>query len=83
MVPAVYGISRTAAYEVEKRLLRCLQKLNVSENEKAELRETARAAAERVISSMLYGLREHLDMEIWEECFRALEASMMDWQERR
>lgn len=78
LVPAVYGISRTAAYEISKRLERPLRKLEISEKEREELEKTAKAAAERVVSSMLYGLREHLDIEYWKLCLHALEDSIMD-----
>lgn len=77
-VSAVYGISRMAAHEIYKRLERPVRMLEISEKEKAELEKTAKAAAERVISSMLYSLREHLDMEYWEPCLYALETSIME-----
>lgn len=80
LVPAVYGISRTAAHQINQRLLKPLRKLEVAEKEKEDLEKITKAAAEHVISSMLYGLREHLDMEYWDRCFHALEVSIMEKQ---
>ncbi len=77
-VPAVYGISRTAVYEIEKRLEKPLKKLDMKEKEKVEFEKKVTTAVEHVLSSMLYDLREHLDMKYWNPCFQALEASIME-----
>lgn len=77
-VPIVYGISRAAAVEVYKRLEHPFKKLKDSDEEKAALEKMAKGAVERVVSSMLYGLREHLSIELWEECFHAIEDSILD-----
>lgn len=77
-VPAVRGIGRTASLEIYRRLERPVKKLPIAEEEKTALEKTTKAAAETVVSSMLYGLREQLPMELWENCFHALEAAMLE-----
>lgn len=77
-VPAVRGIGRTVSLEIYRRLEHPVKKLSIAEEEKTALEKTTKAAAETVVSSMLYGLREQLPMELWESCFHALEAAMLE-----
>jgi glutamyl-tRNA reductase len=77
-IPVIHGISRTAANEIYKRLERPVRKLEISKEEKAALEKTAKTSAETVVSSMMYGLREHLDRTLWDRCILSLETSMLD-----
>jgi len=77
-VPIIHGMGRNAALEVYKRLQKPVRRLCVEEEEKRLLEKTTKMAVETVVSSMLYGLREELDMKLWEPCFRALEMALME-----
>jgi glutamyl-tRNA reductase len=77
-IPVIHGISRTAANEIYKRLERPVRRLDIPEEEKEALEKTAKASAETVVSSIMYGLREHLDRTLWDRCMLALESSMLD-----
>lgn len=72
-VPQVKKITELAAEDVKERLSGTMRDLTVSDDAVEELVEAVYTAAEKSVGKILYGLRETLPPELWEDCIDALE----------
>lgn len=71
-VPTIQAVGHVAGLDVYKRIEKGVKKAIGSEGQK-EIEQSVRRASEKVITSLLYGLREHLPQEQWKDCLEAIE----------
>lgn len=78
-VPAVQIISAMTGELTSNKLNKIYKSLELSKEEKGALKENIEEAAEKAVAKLVYGLREHLEREKWEDCILALEAVAKDF----
>lgn len=78
-VPAVQIISAMTGELTSNKLNKIYKSLELSKEEKGVLKENIEEAAEKAVAKLVYGLREHLEREKWEDCILALEAAAKDF----
>ncbi|GHV83739.1 glutamyl-tRNA reductase [Spirochaetia bacterium] len=68
-------IKISAANDVLFRLDKEISRLALDDASKEKLRDIIAHNVEKVVSKMLFGLRDNLDSELWNVCFSAMEKS--------
>ncbi len=76
-LPKVQQISRTASDDILWRANRSIHSLDLSSEEEERLQSGVRQAASKVLSKLMFGLRDNLDRELWQDCLESLEKSAM------
>ena len=80
LIPHIQKIKEQAAEDLTLRLVKKLQKLPLSEKERAVLRGDIQAAAVKTINKMLFGLRDGAALGTFRECLDVLEKLYGDEQ---
>lgn len=80
LIPHIQKIKEQAAEDLTLRLVKKLQKLPLSEKERAVLRGDIHAAAVKTINKMLFGLRDGAALGTFRECLDVLEKLYGDEQ---
>lgn len=73
LIPRIQEIQKDAAQDLQLRLGKILRSLPLEEEERDKLRQNIDKAAGRVVSKMMFGLRDALDREVFLECVEGLE----------
>ena len=76
LVPLVNEISTLAAVEITGRIHKTIERLDVDNREQEQLREAVEHASVRVVGKLLYGLRDNLERDRWEECVKSMEKAV-------
>lgn len=78
-VPYIQQITQLVAEDTEKRLGEPVTNLSLQSEQEEQLRQDIQSAAERAVGKILFGLRDTLSAERWDECLRGvLEAAKRD-----
>lgn len=72
-IPLIQSVGRTSALSVMNRIDKQTRKLIEDNNTVKELEKLIKAATNRVVTNLLYGLKENLDQDKWEVCLEAIE----------
>ena len=80
-VPWIQEISYQTALDADSRLRQPLQKLVKDRNTEEALQELMHQAGEKAVSRLLYGLRENLPHNAWEECLNGLKEAAYKGEE--
>ena len=73
MIPRIQEIKEEAVTDLNLRLHKILYKLPLEENEKQELLKSIDTAAGKVVTKMIFGLRDALEKDVFAECVEGLE----------
>lgn len=73
MIPRIQEIKEEAVTDLNLRLHKILHKLPLGEQEKEELERAIDTAAGKVVTKMIFGLRDVLEKEVFAECVEGLE----------
>lgn len=73
MIPRIQEIREEAVTDLNLRLHKILHKLPLSEQEKEELSQAIDTAAGKVVTKMIFGLRDTLDQREFADCVKGLE----------
>ena len=74
-VPVMEEISRAVSKDFLGRMQKPLLKLGLSPDEDEQFRAALSASSVKAVSKLLFGLKEELEQENWEECISALHRS--------
>lgn len=77
LVPKINDISAQAATDITGRIGKSIQRLDIDAKEQENLRELIENASAKVVSRMMYGLRENLDRALWDDCIHCFEKTAM------
>ncbi|UWG98185.1 glutamyl-tRNA reductase [Dehalobacter sp. DCM] len=72
-LPLLQNISSSASEKICRNLQKDLENLDLSDQEKTAFENRLAQVAEKVVSSVLYGFRDSIDRDLWNECFTNLE----------
>ena len=73
MIPRIQEIKEEAVTDLNLRLHKILHKLPLQEKEKEELEKAIDTAAGKVVTKMIFGLRDTLEKDTFAECVEGLE----------
>lgn len=73
LIPTVQSISQDAATDVSLRLGKTLRQLDISQEEKKGLEEAIIQASSKVVSKLLFGIRDMVSTEAFRACAEAIE----------
>ena len=73
MIPRIQEIKEEAVTDLNLRLHKILYKLPLEEKEKQELLKSIDTAAGKVVTKMIFGLRDALEKDVFAECVEGLE----------
>ncbi len=73
IIPRIQEIQSEAVHDLELRLHKVLQKTPMEEEEREKLQKAIEKAAGKVVSKMMFGLRDNLEKEAFLECMAGLE----------
>lgn len=73
MIPRIQEIREEAVTDLNLRLHKILHKLPLNEQEKEELETAIDTAAGKVVTKMIFGLRDALEKDVFAECVEGLE----------
>lgn len=73
MIPRIQEIKDDAVMDLNLRLHKILYKLPLSEEDKQELEKAIDTAAGKVVTKMIFGLRDSLEKDVFAECVEGLE----------
>lgn len=76
LVPRVNSISALAAQDITGRLQKSIERLELDKKEAERLQEQVERASVRVVSKLMFGLRDNLDREKWDECIESIEKAV-------
>lgn len=77
-VPAIRRITQLAASDLEERLMKPLRRAGLEQERQDALQQAIQRAAEKSVGRLLFGLREHLPRECWQDCIGGLERAAQD-----
>ena len=72
VIPYVGDICKNAATDVNLRLEKRLKQIELSQHEKEHLEKSIYDATGKVINKMIFGLKENLEPEAFQECVEAI-----------
>ncbi len=75
LVPMVQTISQRLAEAVTQKSKQAIGSAALAEEEQERLRREVQQATQKAVSNLLYGVKDHLDREQWQDCLVALERS--------
>lgn len=78
LVPAVRKIGQAAASDLSSRIERAVRELPLDTAEQRAFLDRLSASTEKVVNRMLFGLRETLPPELWEQCIQGLEQTIQE-----
>lgn len=73
LIPRIQEIREEAVTDLHLRLHKLLHKLPLSEEDMAQLEQAIDAAAGKVVTKMIFGLRDTLEKEAFADCVEGLE----------
>lgn len=73
MIPRIQEIKEEAVTDLNLRLHKILHKLPLNEQEKMDLEAAIDTAAGKVVTKMIFGLRDALEKDVFAECVEGLE----------
>lgn len=73
MIPRIQEIKAEAVTDLNLRLHKILHKLPLTEQEKESLEKAIDTAAGKVVTKMIFGLRDALEKDVFAECVEGLE----------
>ncbi len=73
IIPRIKEIQEEAVHDLDLRIHKILQKTPMEEEDRQKLLETIETAAGKVVSKMIFGLRDSLEKEVFLECVAGLE----------
>lgn len=73
MIPRIQEIKEEAVTDLNLRLHKILHKLPLTEQEKNDLETAIDTAAGKVVTKMIFGLRDTLEKDVFAECVEGLE----------
>lgn len=76
-LPIVQEISQTASDDILWRANKSIRNLCLSEEEQERLEQDVYQAANKVLSKLMFGFRDNLNRELWQDCLESLEKSAM------
>lgn len=74
-IPLIQSVGRISAVSVINRIDKQLKKIIEDTETVEEIRKLVKAASNRVVTNLLYGLKESLDKEQWSSCLEAIESA--------
>lgn len=75
-VPKVTDISSMAAEDIMNRVRKTVAKLEMPEDRRKELERHIENSSEKVVSKLMFGLRDYLSPDKWDECIESLEKAV-------
>lgn len=75
-IPLIQAVGHYAGLNTFKRIEKKLKNF-VEPNNQEAIEKLIRHATEKMVTSMLYGLKENLSKEYWQECLSAIETVMI------
>lgn len=72
-IPLIQSVGRTSAVSVLNRIDKQMKKIIKDTESVKEISKLVKAASNRVVTNLLYGLKESLDKEQWSSCLEAIE----------
>lgn len=73
VIPRIQKIQTEAVHDLDLRIHKILQKTPMEEADRQKLSQAIEKAAGKVVSKMIFGLRDDLDKEVFLECVAGLE----------
>lgn len=83
LVPKVRQISSDAAFDVERRIEKVLKKSAGTGEEKKQIAESVEKAANKVVSKLLFQLKEEVPIDTWRECVEGMNHIFEPKEEKR
>ncbi|MCF0120841.1 MAG: glutamyl-tRNA reductase [Oscillospiraceae bacterium] len=72
-IPRIRAIQNDAAADLDLRLQKTVNRLSIPEEEREALMQSINAAAEKVVGKLIFGLRDFLEEDAFEQCIGGLE----------
>lgn len=72
-IPLIQSVGRTSAASVVNRIDKQMKKIIQDSESTDEIKKLVKVASNRVVTNLLYGLKENLDKELWSSCLEAIE----------
>lgn len=72
-LPILKSISNSTSEKICRNLKKDLEDLNISDKDKSSFENRLALVTEKAVSSVLYGLKDSIDRDLWDECFTNLE----------
>lgn len=72
-IPLIQSVGRTSAVSVLNRIDKQMKKIIGDQESAEEIKKLVKAASNRVVTNLLYGLKESLDKDQWSSCLEAIE----------
>jgi len=76
LVPKINDISALAALDITGRIYKSIQRLDIDAREQEQLRRLVENASVKVVGKLMFGLRENLDRDKWQDCIQGLEKAV-------
>lgn len=76
-LPMVQEISQTASDDILGRANKSIRNLCLPQEEQERLERDVYQAANKVLSKLMFGIRDNLNRELWQDCLESLEKSAM------
>lgn len=74
-IPLIQSVGRTSSISVLNRIDKQMKKIIDDPESAEEIRKLVKAASNRVVTNLLYGLKESLNKEQWSSCLEAIESA--------
>lgn len=75
LVPIINNISEKASIDINNRVKKTIYNFELDSYKRAQLENDVEIAVQKVVSGLMYGLKNHLDKQLWNECFMGLQSS--------
>jgi glutamyl-tRNA reductase len=72
-IPLIQSVGRTSAISVINRIDKQMKKIVKDPESAEEIKKLVKIASNRVVTNLLYGLKENLDKKQWNSCLEAIE----------
>lgn len=72
-IPLIQSVGRTSSISVINRIEKQMKKIVEDSESAEEIKKLVKVATNRVVTNLLYGLKESLDKKQWSSCLEAIE----------
>lgn len=72
-IPLIQSVGRTSSISVINRIDKQMKKIVEDSESAEEIKKLVKVATNRVVTNLLYGLKESLDKKQWSSCLEAIE----------
>lgn len=79
-IPTIQAVGHAAGLNVYKRIEKGIKK-SVQISEQGTIEQSIRKASEKMVTSMLYGLKDYLPQNQWQDCLSAIENVVLESKE--